>query len=54
MLSVAWFRLTPGRRLKLKVTAGIWPRWLTVTGPTPSVTWVTEARGTRAPEAERT
>ena len=45
---------TPGLRLKEMVTAGSWPRWLTVSGPTVRVSLATAFRGTSLPELERT
>jgi hypothetical protein len=47
-------RATPGLRLKEIVTAGIWPWWLTVSGPTVGTRRATESRGTSCPDADRT
>ena len=45
----------PGLRLKETVTAGSWPMWLTVSGPTDRSSRLDATRaGTRAPLAERT
>ena len=44
----------PGLRLKDSVTAGSWPMWLTVSGPTDRSSRLTVSSGTRAPLAERT
>ena len=45
---------TPGRRLNESVTAGIWPEWFTVSGPTVGGQLRHRASGTRLPPFERT
>ena len=43
---------TPGCRLKEMVTAGNWPRWATVSGPTPVRSFATAESGTSLPVAD--
>jgi len=43
----------PGGVLKEIVTAGSWPRWFTVRGPTPSEIEATAFRGISVPWEER-
>ncbi len=50
---VASPRATPGLRLKLMVTAGNCPRWLTVSGPTEGTSFETVSSGTSFPVFER-
>src|SRR5215469_369596 len=45
---------TPGFKLKDTVTAGNWPRWLTVRGPRVRVSLATSSSWTSLPDDDRT
>jgi hypothetical protein len=44
----------PGARLNDTVTAGSWPEWFTVTGPTVYLNFATVLSGTSGPRDDRT